>query len=1357
MSKWVLSRVGLINFWYYQNQIFEFADGKMLLRGANGSGKSLTMQSLFPVLLDGVTASYRLDSFGSRSRRMEDYLLGEKEVSGRQDGTGYLFVEYKQKERDEYLTCGIGMSARRGASLKKWFFALEDNSRIGQDFSLWDRVNEQERRPFTKRILRNRIEGHGRILETPGEYKQYVNDHVFGFDSIEQYDELIALLINLRSPKLSKEFRPTVIYEILRNSLPKLKDDELLPLSQTIEKLDGHRERIEEISVEIRELNRFANQYKRLHEEVLGQIATRWLDYDKQKMQQTKRQEELEKNLQETSYQQKEAEEKQEKGSIRLEILENKIEELSHHESFSLVKKGQELQEELSRLQGQITATEKELTINQERLTSQKERYDKYELELENKLSDMSDLLVDNEQYLEMLSLTELDGFYTPRMQEGSLSDADFNYWKKEVRQKDAHFQKMGEELKNLTYVKEKLKNLEHQKGQCQQELDQLSRDLNQWQETYRYELDQWKSRLDRWHETSPIEMSDQQYGQILYLMDQLAEERFFTADILEPLHQAYEEALLEKQRAVVPIEQRILTYQTQQEQFQTEKAEWEKMKLPEPPRSQTRLENREKLTESSDDWIPFYRAVDFKKDISRKQRDVIEGVLYASGILDALISPKELVLSEDVRIQPNPQFFTTTLEDYLETQPELSEEMTALTQDILQTILLDDPKEGLATISLNGTYAIGPLKGAMREGYQASFIGAASQERFRQEKIDELTTQLAALDQLIEKDQAAIEVLHDQTNRIKDSYKERPQGSDVFQALKEIDRMTNHYEDKEKTYQLYVKQVEIATKEKDEIYTKLQKNSRSDAFSLTIENYETARKYTQNYRENIEDSYGYFHQSLSLRDQLQDTHTRIDELKEDESRLYDTRAEQKSYHEKTRGSLNENKKQQALVHADEIKAELSQAIHEQKELKATDKKLQVDLRTMDRQKAQTQERYDQLKINLAIVVEGEELWQRLFQKESQRNQLEVDNLKSLAKKQRRDIDGKKIRNLETNFLQGFNYVNEQLRDYQPRLENESNIELTEEQRTRFAEIEGYNNFRIPYFEAEQERQNIFYLQEQLGSQQETLQALLVKEDKELFEKIILDSIGKILRQRIEQAIKWVKKMNELLQNQENSSGLTLSIVWKELASTSEKDLGTRELLRLLRKDPRILTPEDIEAMTTHFQEKVHYAQEQLQLDPDESGTLFQAISKVLDYREWFSFELRFKRANEGYQWKPLSDNQFNIFSGGEKAIAMYLPLFAAVYSRYQEARPSCPYLITLDEAFAGIDDLNIEQLFKACEQLDFNYIMNSQALYGEYATVKNLMTYQLVRPQNASLVSAIQYLWNGKQRRLVTDGKDAK
>ncbi len=46
-------RVGLVNYWYYDEEEFEFANGKLLLRGSNGSGKSVTMQSLIPLLLDG--------------------------------------------------------------------------------------------------------------------------------------------------------------------------------------------------------------------------------------------------------------------------------------------------------------------------------------------------------------------------------------------------------------------------------------------------------------------------------------------------------------------------------------------------------------------------------------------------------------------------------------------------------------------------------------------------------------------------------------------------------------------------------------------------------------------------------------------------------------------------------------------------------------------------------------------------------------------------------------------------------------------------------------------------------------------------------------------------------------------------------------------------------------------------------------------------------------------------------------------------------------------------------------------------------------------------------------------------------
>ena len=43
-------------------------DGKLLLRGQNGSGKSITTQSFIPFILDGDRSPSRLDPFGTGSR-----------------------------------------------------------------------------------------------------------------------------------------------------------------------------------------------------------------------------------------------------------------------------------------------------------------------------------------------------------------------------------------------------------------------------------------------------------------------------------------------------------------------------------------------------------------------------------------------------------------------------------------------------------------------------------------------------------------------------------------------------------------------------------------------------------------------------------------------------------------------------------------------------------------------------------------------------------------------------------------------------------------------------------------------------------------------------------------------------------------------------------------------------------------------------------------------------------------------------------------------------------------------------------------------------------------------------------------
>lgn len=74
-SRWQAHKMGLINFWYYDEQEFPFVKGRILLRGSNGSGKSVTMQSVVPLLLDGDLSPERLDPFGSRDRKMVNYLL----------------------------------------------------------------------------------------------------------------------------------------------------------------------------------------------------------------------------------------------------------------------------------------------------------------------------------------------------------------------------------------------------------------------------------------------------------------------------------------------------------------------------------------------------------------------------------------------------------------------------------------------------------------------------------------------------------------------------------------------------------------------------------------------------------------------------------------------------------------------------------------------------------------------------------------------------------------------------------------------------------------------------------------------------------------------------------------------------------------------------------------------------------------------------------------------------------------------------------------------------------------------------------------------------------------------------------
>ena len=51
MTNWIMNRMGFVNFWLYDEEVFHFANGRLLLRGSNASGKSITTQRFIPFIL----------------------------------------------------------------------------------------------------------------------------------------------------------------------------------------------------------------------------------------------------------------------------------------------------------------------------------------------------------------------------------------------------------------------------------------------------------------------------------------------------------------------------------------------------------------------------------------------------------------------------------------------------------------------------------------------------------------------------------------------------------------------------------------------------------------------------------------------------------------------------------------------------------------------------------------------------------------------------------------------------------------------------------------------------------------------------------------------------------------------------------------------------------------------------------------------------------------------------------------------------------------------------------------------------------------------------------------------------------
>lgn len=224
-------------------------------------------------------------------------------------------------------------------------------------------------------------------------------------------------------------------------------------------------------------------------------------------------------------------------------------------------------------------------------------------------------------------------------------------------------------------------------------------------------------------------------------------------------------------------------------------------------------------------------------------------------------------------------------------------------------------------------------------------------------------------------------------------------------------------------------------------------------------------------------------------------------------------------------------------------------------------------------------------------------------------------------------------------------------------------------------------------------------------------------EERALFDRVLTGDTRRHPADRLRRANGLVEEMNERLERVRTASGVTVRLR-RDVASDASN--GTQAARDLLTRDPRRLTDAQHEVLHRFFRERIDDAR----AEGSASGRE-EHLGRVLNYTAWHSFTVELDKG-DGAGRQPLTKRAHGRLSGGEKAIALHLPLFAAVAAHYA-TDPGSPRFILLDEVFVGMDTANRGQIFGLLVDLGLDLVLTSDHEWGTYAELDGIAVHQLV------------------------------
>lgn len=1387
-----LRRIILCNFWLYGMQEFEVPHGRLFLAGENASGKSSVLAAALPMALDGNISPNRIDTFGTRQRKIDYYVLGSAESSTPylyERRTTYIALEFEwcnsaqppfapdlrqrwleartpeERERSRWLTIGLSLAGNNNANekVRPLRFVITDGSRFGHELKMIDQKNVAYDHPTFKRLLNEG--GRGIICDTVADYQSHVARYLFNIDEIRDFQNIINMMLVIRQPNLGTEINFSQVHQYLKQALPRIPDEITRRVTGTLERIDNIQnqlERLQEAFDAATTLDR-ASQKLALagaQRAALGYLKARSSENSFQGrvtgLERDKASAEVELERAQAHYAALGSEEEEVSGQLAaLEASET----MQVAEKIAAARsQAQEAQNQLTRQTAQLESTRQALLSAQTRQERVVNGWNKWQQETLQAARTMTrraaaeadwplahTQLEELERQLKSLTLLS-EAFPTLGLALEALGGAQ--------SEERIHRLLQLEELHREREAKTTQARLAtDQAAEKRAEYDQARQNRDETQQAVseaREELaNRWRQlhRSESWLSNFP----DYRLAEIVSnaLRATLEEYRALAESVLKEIGRAGAQLDESFSRLMQEKGAQQIKLAELEREYHRKQAEPDRLPL----RSARRQAARDLLAQRQIGAIPLYALLDFRPELEPGQAGQIEQMLEEAGLLDALVVPASKRQSALDLLSANnlsDTFLATTaasnnsgatLADWLRFDPTSlkvgADEWQSAALEILQALPLAAPQPG-KTLS----WQQGMLHGQTGEAAAPGYIGIANRQRLRQQELAELEKrlqhaqqELSTLEQRSRQNRSDRQALEQEQSQLE----QLARAATVLTAETERDRAETERHKAERLLN------EAQERERD---SRQQLNNLTARILQESESVPGAANDPRRVRAILDATVQLQNEARVLQQNLttgeerwqayHETIASLEAARQSEQLAAGLQAESQARATRVQAELAELEKLTESPDWQELVDRLSH-------LRERRKKLPHELQKAAMERGSAEGRLRGILENLEQALQNleEARTKRLATQTTFALKLAFYPAATLIEARALDEKG-----------EIFRAANNLLREKEGEaLPSEEELEAAYNRMAGqlLSEFNRQRPFLAEYGpDLDEESRIVFVAEDQielpallnlLANQIDLQKTLLDKEERVLFEDFLLQEMAEAIRFHITEAEQWVDNINRVLHNLP-MVGERYALEWKplnadEIAEGSGSHIARHH--RILSKPVQELTPEESQLILDALRREI--AGLRLR-QKDEPGLNFMdALIQIFDYREWFRFGVFI--TPQGGNRIRLTDRNAGARSGAEQLFALYVPLFAALAALYSSyAAPGSPRLLALDEAFDKSSLANTQKIMQFLVLQGFQWIMTGPQVSGMGSGVPVSAEYQMLHEKGSSVATAVPFYW---------------